>query len=748
MCEASIVVPVDRPRASDDRRSTAGRDPARVALLVSGFLAAAVGFGCSRKPADRDAAPSPAAEASEAAGPAESSPAGPAESLLPGVRALRFLPPDVVFVVAIDGLRGMAERIGLSRWIDRVRVVAAPQIDALASVLGQAPLSPAAFVDLGIDVDQPLGAALVLHEERAVLVVFGAVAEAGAFEAAAGRVAGNLGLAVVPRDALRARILALGDPAVLHLVLRDGLFFGVVGLPTRGSPGGAGQTSDARPDSGAPPPEDAGASCARRIATLEAEASLAASGRFRATFERFSFGRHASAYLDFGRWTEVAPRLSPARDPGSGDPVERIMAEAVRALERTGGRTGGRLDQMLESLDTVSVGLELVDRAVLLRVRAMLKPDSWLARLSPGGTGGTGGTLAWAPAERPVWLLHADMGREGLLLAAETALSLGDMTLDDLRANVAQAAGLDLDRDVLPLLTGAVSFAVTADLSSPFWEEVEPFRKVGLSLVVGLQDGEAATRFPLEALLRAPPFAGRTTPDGTTGGFVVDVPGWRPFHLDRVGTNLVVSTDPDLASAMASGASRPTFLDALDSPTLQELLRTPEAIALQIEDRAWFELVTAISVSPMFGGSPAAGPMRPNGPPAEDPLQREYDALSRQLWEMRRAHFWEKVRWQIARQRRFGSTAQALRIVPGIGSAGAVEIRGGWFPAEQSIPALIEGILEDDARWEERSRQFDAEEEPLDARVMELREALARAHRGSARHRPEEEIPTPAIAPP
>jgi hypothetical protein len=504
---------------------------------------------------------------------------GPA--VLADAPAMRYLFKDTELVAMAPSPRTLAAKPALTNLARLAPRLSAKLAGEVMLGAGVDLFDPAALERAGIDLDRPIGVAL-LQRRSNTYAIFATLTDdkrlTGVLEATSNKLGDELdvsragdGLIFQPRASAR-----------LAVVLRGGLVFAVV-------TDGAASVRDL---------------AAVRIASIEPRDSLAANPVFRRAATRLDFGRDVAGYLSLRflgaenleqarGWEQdlalevdtIEASLEHARRTGVAPrDLERFEArrkEKKRILAMTRQAVKSRVtyvDGILGALGGIGFGLELDGALVRAKIRGTLGRGTLPAGLM-------------RPASRPSQLVRATRAKPTLLLSLHARpaqlMELIDMwfgmsgsSLGPLKQAFAAHTKLDFERDFVALLSGEAGVATT-----------EENGVAGLNIVLGVTDAGRARKL-LTAVVSHPALAPFVKEGKDTPRLTIPYSGQRPIHVGVAGDALVASTDPAFFERMNARGDKESFARKASNPDFGKLLSLPVATVLVLDGslfRGWFQ---------------------------------------------------------------------------------------------------------------------------------------------------------------
>ncbi len=252
-----------------------------------------------------------------------------------------------------------------------------------------------------------------------------------------------------------------------------------------------------------------------------------------------------SSYADAAAKVEQAHRTALARARARGAEVTEIVAiddDHLSAREQLIGDSDVPwLRPLIGSVGGLGIGLDLRTDGLELTLLANLDPKGKVAQLLEPQV--VSSALVSSITEQPGFWFQLAI-RPPMVLAIAALFGTKPAALS-------KTLGVDVERELLPLLTGELAVAVTVrdrDLASLTKKD-----NVEVVVLLGIRDSKAATG--LLAKLGKAEALSSLVGGGETGRVVVTLPGLRPLHTRTQGKVLVLSTDPDWP--LSTSAQRP-----------------------------------------------------------------------------------------------------------------------------------------------------------------------------------------------
>ena len=419
-----------------------------------------------------------------------------------------LLPPGTLGVIAVEGMTALSKRLGLEAVKSRCPKTWETVTKKPSRTLAVNPFQPAALRDAGLNPDAPMGAALLSNDpvSAALWIGLSDMGKAETWATAALKVAGaDAPTRVTEGD----RVLLGGDDNQPTFLFTDKLV--MIFLSDK----------DPMP-------------LALAAAKREPKASLAESSRFKDALTNLPRGQSVGVYSALA--DIVAPWLglklglaqSLVGDSGvlSGGGDDTGPAGVMALRWRAKGQA--QLLAPLRALDRPHAILKVTARSPLLLV---------------------GGAMDMATIDKTLEM-------------AATLIPGVDRTV--IAEGLKTALGLDLEKDVLGLLTGELGFSVTIERNPDMEKDKDSnFLKEQSHghLVVGVTDDKKAA----DALALLGKLLGW---EEDSGRFRTEVPDWRTITVGVAGGYIIASTETAAFDRIAGDGSA---ADSINNPQLKTL---------------------------------------------------------------------------------------------------------------------------------------------------------------------------------
>ncbi len=454
----------------------------------------------------------------------------------------QMLPRDTVLLVSAASVA----RVGEVFERDRLVEVFSAQYGAVSGMLtgsvGYDLLDPAAWANVGLDANGPLGIALADPVEGR-FAAFATIADRGKVVGFIRDLAGRNGMEMVEQPYGDVSVFRPAKGGEMSVVLRGD----VVAL-----------VRDR--------PRETGMGLAQVMATLDPTASLAT----RVGYRKATGGLRpsdATLYVDVAgmvgqlgaaaearaaepqsNWAQE--QLIEAQKEGSSPEqladLERMVEEERERQERWRRRDAGEraLAELLASgIEGMGFTATVKRDGPIFDGRVVAGEDAFLRRLMSNRQGEP--LLPTVMKGAPLWCMAGRVGADPAFELLRGIVAADGEDYDAFITETKAMLGLDLEVDVRPALAGDAAMCVTMEGKLEASDELA--KKVGLGAYVEVTD-EAKAKYLLAKVSASAsgPLAGRVRKAGA--GYSVANPKWRTLYLQAVGNRIVVSSDPDLAT--------------------------------------------------------------------------------------------------------------------------------------------------------------------------------------------------------
>lgn len=548
-------------------------------------------------------------------------PPGPPEEtpVLAGAGFLALVPGEAVAAAAAASPEALFARIGWAEIAVEFKDKLAPVRDATLKALGHDLLDVTTWTKIGIDSAKPIGAAWIDVRDQVGAFYVG-VSDPIAFEGTLRAAAVLARQEVTSRRVAGGLVLSTERADWLQVVVRDGW----AAIVVADSDSVAIRTAD-------------------RIAGLEEKHSLAANAGFKAAIADLDAGRDAAAWIDQKRTLETVLSIEAERQGRSSDsyfkeqlaslrdsgaPPEEIkqwedQAKYMEAWKKREREWHGVARKLLGPVETVTLGLRIEGESVAGRLHVRVGEDALLRQLVRNGKGRP--AVLRALPESPFWMLTGTVEPKALwsLIGEIAGIEDDKKDLDQLTGHVKSELGVDLEQDLLPLLTGEIGFAITGKLDEMANEDSRP--TFGGGVVIAVSD-EAKVRELLARAASRPQLSRIVTEATEVGGWKASVPDLGTVWASVGGGYIALGTTRDFVTGVKGGGT--SYLAKLDNLDLQALLSTEDVAG------AW-SMGTGFIAMAFFQGKEYGHAPRSeeDGPPSDAvrKVQDEIDAAQREI---------------------------------------------------------------------------------------------------------------------
>jgi hypothetical protein len=638
-------------------------------------------------------------------------PKGP--SAFDNVEALKYLPVTTSMVAVASDPQALLERLGrdqLTRTFAKYYEMAVAEV---TQVVGENVLLPRNLPNVGIDPTGPVGLAM-LQLNRPVGVVFWSLTDADRFKTTLYSVAGRVREKMEPHVAGEAMVICPRNDEEVCFVIKEKLAFL--------------HFADMRD-------EEALAKALEFAARSTEGPSLATDETFLKTSQALGFGKDAAVYLNTPalldgvmnmdrNWAEESLKdsqreLERAREAQDQSEIER-WEERVKSdrewAEKERARKAAEkemLDTMLAGTGTIAMGVELTDKALRFKTYTHVGKDSpWTDLARP--VKGPSAILDYT-AQRPFYLFRFNVDLMGYLRLLDTALAMEEMSVAKLGDQLKSFTGLDLQADILDVFSGEISAAVFGDIQTIMKADGEGAQGIGGTLVLGLADPAKAPAALAKLLGHdlVQPLVRKTGENA----WEVPVPTWRTVSIVMVGSDLVLTTDPEFVAAMKSGTRR-SFVDSLENTELSSLLSLEDSLGVAAMDFGSFSML-------FFGIVRMAGDWDEKVPEPQDsdiPFSPEYRQLEKDKAELKKKVKSLREEIETETNKRIGQMLTRIGITVAVGVKEGDDFYGygGHYIADESMALLIEHLISDGLALEELDRTRRREVWEMEDKVWEM----------------------------
>ena len=618
-------------------------------------------------------------------------PAGP--TALDGLEALKYLPAGTPLLVVAANPQELLERLGRERLTKTFAQYYEMAVAEVTQAVGENVLVPKNLANVGIDPTGTAGFAL-LQFNRPVGVAFWSLTDADRFKTTIYSIAGRVNERMEPHVAGNATVICPRNDEEVCFIVKDKIAFVHFA-----------DLSDEK-----------ALALALQFAAQDPEGpSLANNEGFQQTIKELAFGKDAALYIDTAAmlksilgashsWTEDSlaeseRQLKAAKENGDQSEIdylqERIKSDREWAEREQKRRSAEKemFESLLAGTGTVAMGVELAEKSLRFKSYTRIGPDSrWAALARP--VKGPSPIIAYTP-QRPFYLAHLNIDIKGYLELIDLMLAPEEMSIAKLSEQFKAFTALDLQEDILAVFSGEIAFSVFGDIDEILTGELEGFKTIGGTLLLGLTDEEQAAKALAKvfALAMVEPFV---QPAGDKS-WNIPVPEWRTVSLTIADGHLIATTDPEFVAALKSKTRR-SFVDQLENPELASLLSLEETTGVAVMDFGSFATFF-MGLASSAGDWDAARAEEPTDVPYSEEykrLEKEKDAL-RAKAKARRREIKAETNKRISQvMARIGVTAMV-----GIKRGDDFYGYGGHYIADESVAALVEHLIQDGIAIEE-----------------------------------------------
>ncbi len=643
---------------------------------------------------------------------------GPMSEVAPVARIAEMLPPGAPLVWEVAGVDRIAEVIDRDGLVKKFEPQYRKLADELVRETGRDFLDPKTLADMGVDTKGRMGFAILSMQPFGV-AGFATLKDKGRFRAAVFEIAKRTGVEIVSTPLGHAEILRTVDkgPAI---VIREPFVAFVF------ASGGSGGNDDP----------------AFALATMDPHMSLAAAK----SFKKATGGLAPSDAMFFLDGASLSRNVLAAMGGNEPPPVSQNWAREELAKARQDNAPPQRIKELEEQAKRIDednarwARRRQGERVAFERLLEGLSTSVWTADAKPTSIVGQGITtfaadspillafenaagsppLARALDGQPLLVLTGKANIEQFLKVVDLLAMADGTTWADVSKEIAEDTGIDPDKDLKPLVTGAAGFAIVRDGDSEA-NDVEA-KDIGAALHVEVHDPKGAR----EVLAKAA--KGLVGKDGVKvrkagDGWIVDVPKWRKLFVDIQGPHLVISTDAKLVARIAGGKDG-TIVKRADKPALAAASLQDSAASVLFDPDMSF-LFFGIRKFDMAMSSSVESPED-----AKVPKSRAWKAKERELKAV-------KKKLDAAQEERSKAELASFRaVIRPWGSFGAsarrdgnsIVVQGGWFVRAESIAVALSNSLEAVRKLDERPQEdatfklFD-ERSRIEGELHEIRRA-------------------------
>jgi len=634
--------------------------------------------------------------------------------------ALAMIPGSAIMVAAVAGVEPLAERLG---W-DELRTVKRDwyemAVAAVVQFVGHNLLDFANLTEIGVDPEAPVGFAWLSWEDETV-AGWVRLTDSEKFKLTLYKLAGLIKEELRPETMGEALILSFKREDEAKIVLRGDFAFLVIS------------------DDG----EEEAMAHARRVASIDRPGSMLEVERFKSLMAALDAGRDAALYIDMaaviddalgeaGRhrgpeptksWAETELKEAKTRgaDREELDRLTKQLEDERRWQETWRRRREAEADlvrTLWGSLGAVACGAEIGEASVFSHSVATVG-------------GGTVIELFGRSDGRPL-ITRVVSGKPWMLagatvdVATYTTLMRKLLRADgtdwaEVEEEAREHLGLDLARDVLTLLDGQAGIYMGGKIR-PRAEPPESFRELEGGGYLGVNDAAKATAL-LEKLAGHSEIATLVKRGG--GGWEVQVPDWRTVYVRVADGYLAAATDTAFIDRVAEGGGG-DWPGSMGNEDLEALFTGSDANAAWMMDMGFFGYLTfaRFSMGMEMGAEAAAGPDEAPFSPEWKDKEKEIKDLEADVEAARKRLEEQELEVLRAMFGAFGVTAA----VGGPGPGG-LEVRGGQYFGQESIPAVAREMANRAFEMEALSSRRDTEIWQRRDKVWRLREELREIRR-------------------
>lgn len=409
--------------------------------------------------------------------------------------------------------------------------------------------------------------------------------------------------------------------------------------------------------------------------------------------------------------TQLAVRLpekSLARDAG----YERAVTGMSFGKDVAGYASRDFIDMAMEIdgiAGPVAFGFAIEERAVKARALVAVPEGSFLRGLLRSGSEGL--AIVDATTQKPVFLVGGHI---------DTAAAMRVPELADAANEVSEFLKIDLQGELLPLISGEVGVSVTLKDVNLADDDADVLGAIGVHVAVGLTDADAARKL-VARVMAQPPLATLATAGADPGSFTLPFPGWKTLHVGVTGSHLTVSTDPEFAGRVGHATGGASLATALGNDSLARLLGHDES--------AGVGMLSALTGMLLWSGSdysvsyPVASPPAEPGdvPYSEEYLakKRELEAFVKNMREERRAREAAQRRTMSALWQKLGVTAFRAET-----TEDAIVLTGGQYlgaPVAKTFREIASLVTQLDNRYDGDTLKSFSHRERLRMQLEEIR---------------------------
>ena len=557
----------------------------RVLGLVVGAALAVVAFengGCGKKeetPLTPDAAaagePRQRREPESAVGDAtEPAQAGveAATPDLPGVfatPALFGVPRGAPFVV-VGSPKKILDALGYAGLLEKYGALLGSLGAQMAEVSGKDFFKLSSWAEIGIDLEGSMG--IFMPElDSGLLVTFVSLSDGAKFEAFVSEMAKKLEAPVKTEKLGLATLLTVGDRDRNAWLVHGKSLFAVASLEGNGAAAAAKEIA-ARKEA------DSIVALAELKPALEgfAKVELAAFVQLKGLLGTVVARAERPAELATGELDQALVEAKKAGDAAAVARLEASIADEKHYAEQVLKRHAAEAElakALVNELSTLSLGLDFSADAVLAQIRLPLAAGGMLRGLLK--TGSEVQPILRATTNQPLLLVGGQVDPAACLAMLEKVMATDGEDLAEMKGELKQRLGIDLDNDILGALTGEIGFALTGDIAKLLSAE-DPRSELGGAFLLGLKSDaglkaiakKVASQEGVDKFLKW---------DEATSALTVSVTGEKTFQVTFADNRLIASTELTTATHLSGGA---TFVSGLANAKLKALLERKDLAAV------------------------------------------------------------------------------------------------------------------------------------------------------------------------
>jgi len=546
------------------------------------------------------------------------------------------------FGLVVGTPKALVDGLGLEPLLAAGSAQAKDLVDAMVAATGKNLFELGAWSTIGIDLQAPAGVA-TLDVQKQGFIAFATLSDAKVFRAFVDDLAKKVEAPLKEEKVGDATLLTMDGRDRMVLVTTDTLVALVV------IDRGTGATA-----------------YAKELATATPEQSLAGSLDFKVAVSGVA-SDEAGAYLNLG---VIAPMFYGMSRGDGGAASERERAE----LEL--------YKMVLGDLRGLAFGLDVTAESVELSMRMPLAPDALIRNLVANTTGVF--PIVKATAEAPLFLAAGRIDLPGYMRVVDKMLAADGVSLSEIKGQMKELVGIDVDNDILSLFTGELGMVVGGDIKAIMAADNDaPWSKLGGGLALGVTSPDKMKALlgrvaGLKQLARAVRW------DEATGVMSVPTPIDLTVTIQVAGNHLVIGSSPALAERVASGDGAGSFTAGLANARLKALVEQPDLAALLVMPQTlgagWLLAVRGSDYRPSFP---------PPADPALTPKYEEYLKLRREIDEASEALEKKGMEQLMGVLDKVGFTVEAIKVAPD-----AIVGTIGQFTKGATVPEVVKEIVE------------------------------------------------------